>query len=326
MEPQRQYRGPVGRAIAASRTLPPATTTLLGLMCVAFVLETLASGASKSDTLIGFGASLRPYFIDGQYWRLVMPMFLHLSLVHLALNLSGLYLFGPLLERAYGCGRFALLFLGGGVAGSLASMLFSRQLGAGASGGILGVCAALVLIRYRRPALLPRDARAVCGSRLVTGIGLTLAFGWLAPGIDNWAHLGGLAGGAAVSALLKPPRPASDLAVRVDRMLLAALAVVCFSGIAALNYYPTWQRVLALEAEGNRLLAARQLEAAKLQFEEAKHIEPADSRPHVQLSSIHVGLGQEREAREECESALRLNPEIREGCWRGLEAPSKATN
>jgi rhomboid protease GluP len=159
--------------------------------------------------------------------------------------------------------------------------------------------------------MLPADAQSVCGSQLVAGIGLTLAFGWLVPGIDNWAHLGGLAGGAAVSVLLKPPAPASDVAVRVDHSLLAALGVVCFSGIAALNYYPRWQRVLALEAEGNRLLAARQLEAAKLQFEHAKQIERDDSRPHLQLSSIYVGLGQERKAREECEWALRLNPEIR---------------
>ena len=275
----------------ALRTLPLASATLLALMCATFVLETLASGASRGDTLVGFGASLRPYFIEGQYWRLVMPMFLHLSLAHLALNLLGLYMFGPLLERAYGCGRFALVFLGGGVAGSLASMLFSRQLGVGASGGILGVCAALVLIRYRRPALLPREARAVCGSQLVAGIGLTLAFGWLVSGIDNWAHLGGLAGGATVSALLKPSSPASDLALRVDHSLLAALGVVCFSGIAALNYYPRWQRVLALEAEGNRLLAARQLEAAKVEFEHAKQIEPADPRPHESLAGVYAAQG-----------------------------------
>ena len=72
----------------ALRTFPPATATLLALMCVTFVLEAVASGASNSDTLIGFGASLRPYFIDGQYWRLVMPMFLHLSLAHLALGFT----------------------------------------------------------------------------------------------------------------------------------------------------------------------------------------------------------------------------------------------
>jgi len=67
-------------------------------------------------------------------------------------------------------------------------------------------------------------------------IGLTLAFGSLVPGIDNWAHLGGLAGSAAVGALLKPPSSASDLALQVDHSLLAALAVICFSAIAALNY------------------------------------------------------------------------------------------
>jgi len=67
-------------------------------------------------------------------------------------------------------------------------------------------------------------------------IGLTLAFGSLVPGIDNWPHLGGLAGSAAVGALLKPPSSASDLALQVDHSLLAALAVICFSAIAALNY------------------------------------------------------------------------------------------
>jgi rhomboid protease GluP len=307
MEPHRQYRHPVGRAVVALRTFPPASATLLALMCVTFVLETLANGASNGDTLIGFGASLRPYFIDGQYWRLVMPMFLHLSLAHLALNLVGLYLFGPLLERAYGCGRFALVFLGGGIAGSLASMLFSRQLGAGTSGAILGVCGALVLVRHRHPAVLPADAWAVCGSQLMAGIGLTLAFGWLVPGIDNWAHLGGLTGGAAVSGLLKPPTAASDLPLQVDHSLLVAVGVVCFSAVAALNYYPRWQRVVALEAEGNRLLAAKQFEAARLQFEHAEQIEPADSRPHVRLSSIYSTLGDTSKARREYEWAARLN-------------------
>src|SRR5262249_26543209 len=192
------------------------------------------------------------------------------------------------------------------IAGSLASMLCSLQLGAGASGSILGVCAALVLIRYRRPALLPRDARAVCGSQLVAGIGLTLAFGWLVPGIDNWAHPGGLAGGAAVAALLKPRSAAFDLAVWVVHSLLVALAVVCFSGIAALNYYPRWQRVLTLEAEGNRLLAARQLEAAKLQFEHAKHIEPADPRPHESLAGVYAAQGSWAKAIAEYRQDLRV--------------------
>ncbi len=90
------------------------------------------------------------------------------------------------------------MFLGGGIAGSLASMLFSRRLGAGASGGILGVCAGLVLIRYTCSAMLPADPQALYGWQLVAGIGLTLAFGWLVPGIDNWVHIFSLSAGAGV--------------------------------------------------------------------------------------------------------------------------------
>jgi hypothetical protein len=131
------------------------------------------------------------------------------------------------------------------MAGSLASMLFSQQLGAEASAWHPGRLQG----SGPYPVQAPRNA---------------------------------------VSALLRLP---TSVTLRVDHTLLAALGVVCFSGIAALNYYSRWQRVLALESEGNRLRAARQLEAAKLQFERAKQIEPADCRPHLRLSSIHFGLG-----------------------------------
>jgi tetratricopeptide (TPR) repeat protein len=76
--------------------------------------------------------------------------------------------------------------------------------------------------------------------------------------------------------------------------------------MAALNYYPRWQQVLALEMEGNRLLAARQLEAAKLQFEQAKQIEPADSRPHESLAGLYVAEGSWAEAVVEYRQDLRV--------------------
>src|SRR2546428_13683090 len=100
---------------------------------------TLAGGPANRDVLLAFGASSRPYFLAGDYWRAVMPMFLHLSLVHLLLNLCALCLFGPELERLCGCGPFALIYVSAGTAGSLGSMLMLRQIGAGASGAGLGV-------------------------------------------------------------------------------------------------------------------------------------------------------------------------------------------
>src|SRR5437773_8377563 len=116
------------------------TAPAVAVTWVVFVLVTMAGRPAIRDVLLAFGASCRPYFLEGEYWRAVMPMFLHLSLVHLLLNLYALCLFGPDLERLCGCGPFALMYVSAGTAGSLASMLMSREIGAGASGAVLGIC------------------------------------------------------------------------------------------------------------------------------------------------------------------------------------------
>ena len=76
IEKLKHYRLPVGTATAFAVTL------------VVFILMTAAGGPADRDLLLAFGASSRPYFLAGEYWRAVMPMFLHLSLVHLLLNYS----------------------------------------------------------------------------------------------------------------------------------------------------------------------------------------------------------------------------------------------
>jgi rhomboid protease GluP len=192
------------RIYQALRAVPPVTRGLLAGMSVIFVLEILAGGASNPDTLIALGASLRPYLFHGEWWRLVMPMFLHLSIVHLLFNLLALYLFGPALERTYGGRRFALIYLVSGMGGSLALMLLSRQMGAGASGAIMGVCGALAVTGYLRPRALPPEVRPKCRNQILSGIALTLAAGMWLPHIDNWAHLGRLISGAVLALTLQP--------------------------------------------------------------------------------------------------------------------------
>src|SRR5437879_7978619 len=192
---------------------------------------TMAGGAANPDVLLAFGASCRPYFLAGEYWRAVMPMFLHLSLVHLLLNLYALCLFGPELERLCGCGPFALIYVSAGTAGSLGSMAFSREIGAGASGAILGICGALLVTRYKLSSVLSEREHAVFGRPLVLTVAITLAFGWVVPGIDNWAHLFGLSAGAAVRWLLRKNdeyarEPDAGL---VRGPLMIALTTVCLA-------------------------------------------------------------------------------------------------
>ena len=75
------------------------------------LLSRVVTGASTDpEFLLRLGASFGPYTRRGEYWRLVMPMFLHIGLLHLAMNNYSLYVLGRLLEPIYGYGRFAFLY------------------------------------------------------------------------------------------------------------------------------------------------------------------------------------------------------------------------
>ena len=81
-------------------------------------------------------------------------------------------------------------------------MLMSREIGAGASGAILGICGALLMTHYVLPTRPSMKEYALFGRPLVLTVAITLAFGWVVPGIDNWAHIFGLLAGAAVGYFL----------------------------------------------------------------------------------------------------------------------------
>lgn len=300
--------------------LPVGTATALALTSVVFILMTMAGGPASRDVLLAFGASCRPYFLAGEYWRAVMPMFLHLSPVHLLLNLYALCLFGPELERVCGCGPFGLIYVSAGTAGSLGSMLMSRQMGAGASGAVLGICGALLVTRYVRPSGLPEKEYALFGRPLLLTVAITLAFGWIVPGIDNWAHIFGLFAGAWVRWLLWKTRQYVDGTGPglLRAPLIIALTTVSLAASATINRYPVVRRVSALIQEGEKSLAHGDRVRALSAFREAERLEPADYRAHLQLSWIYAAFGQECQASEECEWAVRLKSGSRNESVKGL--------
>jgi Tfp pilus assembly protein PilF len=104
------------------------------------------------------------------------------------------------------------------------------------------------------------------------------------------------------------------------------LTTICLSASAAINRYPVLRRVSTLIQEGEESLARGDRVRAPSDFREAERLEPADYRPHLQLSSIYIAIGEGRYAKEEHEWGVGLTPDIREKVGTTLKASNKAVN
>lgn len=178
---------------------------------------------------VDWGTNFGPQTLSGQWWRLLTSVFVHFGLFHILLNLFTLYQIGRLAERLYGSARFLGLYLFAGVTGSLTSVFWHPTVNsAGASGAIFGVFGALLVfvLKYRHelPASIARQQRI----SLSILIAYNLFYGFTQQGIDNGAHLGGLAGGILLGLALARPlsEPARSQRARSSTLLSCALALV----------------------------------------------------------------------------------------------------
>jgi rhomboid protease GluP len=206
-------------------TRPPYVTyVFLGMNIVAYLLMSAAGwffNLNQSQQLFIFGAKYNTLIAYGQYWRLFTAMFLHIGIMHLFFNSYALYAYGPVVEHLFGKAKFAAVYLLSGLMGSLFSYIFSPNPAAGASGAIFGLMGSLLYFRQRRKDIF----RRIFGAGLMMIIGINLFYGMVQPGIDNWGHIGGLAGGYLVGnaiGLYKEKR--FDL----KKLLICALIAVIF--------------------------------------------------------------------------------------------------
>jgi len=188
----------------------PVTTLLLLAIVAMFAVETVRGGSTNTRVLLALGADYPPLVQQGEYWRLVASLFLHIGFLHLVLNGWALYQLGSLFEILLGSGRLLLVYFVSGIAGSIASNLFTQSLSAGASGAIFGVMGAIIAFLLKRRESLTPQAKSLL-MQLVLWAGINVFLGFSTPGIDNAAHLGGCAAGFAIGLLLKDrPRYRSE--------------------------------------------------------------------------------------------------------------------
>ncbi|MFD1363056.1 rhomboid family intramembrane serine protease [Lentibacillus salinarum] len=182
---------------------PFLTYFLLAANLLVFLLLELTGNSTSTATLIAFGAKYNPAIIEnGEWWRIVTSMFLHIGLLHLIMNMLAVYYLGTLVERIYGSVRFLLIYFLAGIGGGLASFAFTTSVSAGASGALFGLFGALLFFGC----VHKRIFFQTMGMNLLIIIGINIVFGLSVPQVDNGAHMGGLLAGFIASAILNLPK------------------------------------------------------------------------------------------------------------------------
>lgn len=205
-------------------TLPPIITYLLLVInVIVWVVEVLLGGSGNIYVLVYMGAKVNVLITQGEYWRLLTPIFLHGSFEHLLFNSLALYLWGRYIEGLFGKVKYLGIYIIAGLTGSLASYIMSPSVSVGASGAIFGLFGTLLYFRVRQRELYNK----IFGIQVVIIIGLNLFNGFTQSGIDNWGHIGGLIGGfltAYTVGLL------GENELKVRKVIAGSLLVCLFAG------------------------------------------------------------------------------------------------
>jgi membrane associated rhomboid family serine protease len=204
-------RGAAGRYFARSRGDVGASVTVVLVAFTTIVSLVVDLGGPLGDDLGRLLPLDKVAVAHGELWRLWTVTLVHAPLsvmpLHLIFNMYALWLAGPFVERLYGRGRFLAFYLVFAAAGSLMTFAFATgandRFGVGASGAIFGLFGLLAAAqRVHRP-VLDRQSRAFLG-QLGGLIVVNLLFGFIVPGIDNTAHIGGLIAGLWLGFLIAP--------------------------------------------------------------------------------------------------------------------------
>ena len=172
-------------------------TNIISLICILMYVIVGIYGNNffnfDANVLAKFGANNILLVKNGEIWRLLTCAFLHVGLIHLVVNMYSLRVIGPSVEGLIGKGKFVFIYLISAISASLMSLVFvdSNIVSVGASGAIFGLMGALLYFGYHYRLYL-NDA---IKTQIIPVILFNLIIGFMMPGIDNGAHIGGLIGG-----------------------------------------------------------------------------------------------------------------------------------
>jgi rhomboid protease GluP len=209
---------------------PVVTYILMAVTAAIFAAIVIARlSPAHPDTeqlLIRWGANLGPLTIGGQWWRLVTSIFVHLGILHLAVNLWCLWDLGSFAERIYGRASYLAIYFVTGVAGALLSLAWRPfALEAGASGAIFGIAGALLASFSFGHLPFPKKAAGGAVLSVIAFAGYNLFVGLLGSGAGVAAHIGGLLSGFVLGLMLPRISLRTTLAIAAVTLVLASALV-----------------------------------------------------------------------------------------------------
>jgi rhomboid protease GluP len=239
------------------------TIAILVANLLVFLLMWQSSGLTSAAlmefpeaVLLAYGAKLNSLINEQhQWWRFVTPMFVHVNLPHLLVNMYSLWVVGPYVEKLYGSAKFVVFWVVTGVAGVVASYLSVRPglaggsvgkflfksndvLSAGASGALFGLVGVLFVFGIKFRHELPEGFKRAFGTGMLPIIFINLFIGYLGRGfIDNAAHLGGLISGAMLALAVDYRRPGERTGIATIWQISQIAAV----GLVAVSFLKTAQ-------------------------------------------------------------------------------------
>jgi rhomboid protease GluP len=212
---------------------PYVTYAMIAINAAVFILMAI-KGVNimepANGALIQWGADFGPLTTHGQWWRLLTAAFVHIGIIHIAMNMVVLYMSGVLVERLFGNVGFAVLYLLAGIGGNVVSLAWNPTVvAAGASGAVFGVYGALLGFLVIQRNAIPKATISSLAKSAVTFLMYNLLYGAAKSGIDMGAHIGGFATGFLVGMALSQPL----LASHSSRLTRAAMVFVLgLSGLA----------------------------------------------------------------------------------------------
>lgn len=168
-------------------------TPIIMMACILYYIyiSFKTNGNLSAVNLLYYGANYRPAVQAGEWYRLFSSMFIHVGVLHLMLNMYALYIIGGQMESYLGKIRYIIVYILSGLVGNLFSLIFTNSVTVGASGAIFGLLGSLLYFGYHYRLILGNSLR----HEVIPVILANLLIGLMIPGVDIWAHIGGLVGG-----------------------------------------------------------------------------------------------------------------------------------